>query len=60
VTSEPNPRLTIELEAGAEPIQGSIEQAGGERQRFWGWLELIEALRRIAADASSSSDDISR
>jgi hypothetical protein len=51
---EPNPRVTVELELGADPIRGSIEQVDGQRQRFWGWLELIEALRRLAADASAA------
>lgn len=50
VAKEPNPRLTVELELGADPIRGSIEQADGRRQRFWGWLELIEALSRVATD----------
>ena len=45
-----NSRITLELEAGADPIRGSIEHADGTRQRFWGWLELIEELRRVAAD----------
>jgi hypothetical protein len=55
--TEPNPRLTIELELGAEPIRGSIDQANGQQQRFWGWLELIEALRRLATDASPASGE---
>ena len=45
-----NPRITLELEAGADPIRGSIEHADGRRQPFWGWLELSEQLRRVAAD----------
>jgi hypothetical protein len=45
-----NPRITLELEAGADPIRGSIEHPDGDRQPFWGWLELIEELRRVAAD----------
>jgi hypothetical protein len=44
-----NPRITLELHAGADPIQGSIEHAGGSRQPFWGWLELIETLQRLAS-----------
>ena len=37
--------LTLELGAdGDEPV-GSLGQAGsGHSQRFWGWLELIEAV----------------
>jgi hypothetical protein len=42
--------ITVELETGADPIRGSIDHADGRTQPFWGWLELIEALRRAAAD----------
>ena len=44
-----NPRITLELEAGADPIRGSIEHVDGTRQSFWGWLELIDELDRVAA-----------
>jgi hypothetical protein len=44
-----NARITIELEPGADPIRGWIEHAGAGRQPFWGWLELSEELRRVAA-----------
>ena len=53
---EPNPRITVELE-GADPIRGSIEQADGRREPFWGWLELIDVLRRVAADDSAPSGE---
>ena len=43
-----NPRITLELVAGGDPIQGSIEHADGSRQPVWGWLELIETLQRLA------------
>jgi hypothetical protein len=43
-----NPRITLELIAGGDPIQGSIEHGDGRRQPFWGWLELIETLQRLA------------
>ena len=42
-------RITLELEAGADPIRGSIDHADGRRVCFWGWLELMEELRRAAA-----------
>ena len=45
-----NPRITVELEAGASPIRGSIEYANGRRRTFWGWLELIDEVGRLAAD----------
>ena len=43
-------RIILQLEAGADPIRGNIEHRDGTRQPFWGWLELIEELRRAAAD----------
>lgn len=49
-----NPRITVELEAGANPIRGSIEYADGRRQEFWGWLELIDELGRLAANQPQS------
>jgi hypothetical protein len=48
-------RFTVELERGADPIRGAIEHLDGTRQPFWGWLELIEALQRAAADQSEST-----
>jgi hypothetical protein len=45
-----NSRITLELEPDADPIRGLIEHADGSRQPFWGWLELSEELRRVAAD----------
>jgi hypothetical protein len=42
-------RIMIELHVGADPIRGAIDHADGRHQQFWGWLELIDELRRIAA-----------
>jgi len=50
MSSASKPRITLELEAGADPIRGSIEHPDGTRQSFWGWLELIDELGRVAAD----------
>jgi hypothetical protein len=54
MSSPANPRITLELAAGSDPIQGSIEHADGTRQAFWGWLELIETLRSLADSGSRS------
>jgi hypothetical protein len=43
-------RITLELELGADPIRGLIEHPDGSRQPFWGWLELMDELRRAATD----------
>ncbi len=44
------PNITLELEPGADPIRGHIHCADGTHQPFWGWLELIEVLGRLAAE----------
>jgi hypothetical protein len=44
-----NSRITLEIVAGADPIRGLIEHSDGRREPFWGWLELLEELRRVAA-----------
>jgi hypothetical protein len=43
-------RITLELEAGADPIRGVLEHPDGSRVPFWGWLELMDTLRRVAAE----------
>lgn len=48
MSSAANPRITLELDASADPIRGTIEHPDGTRLRFWGWLELMEELRRVA------------
>ena len=58
--STTNPRVTLELVAGGDPIQGSIEHADGSRQAFWGWLELIEALQRLAKTKPTPSAQVKR
>jgi hypothetical protein len=42
-------RVTLEIEAGGDPIRGVLEHPDGNHEPFWGWLELMDALRRVAA-----------
>ena len=49
MSSPDTPHITLELEPGADPIRGTIARGDGSSRRFWGWLELIEEVRRIAA-----------
>lgn len=42
------PQLTVELEPGADPIRGRIRRVDGTEQPFWGWLELIDEVSRLA------------
>ena len=41
------PNITLELERGADPIQGRIGCPDGTYQPFWGWLELSGALDEL-------------
>lgn len=36
------------LTADARSVRGTLQTEHGRRQRFWGWLELMEALQRLA------------
>ena len=56
MTAKDNPRITLELEPGADPIRGSIEHADGRRQPFWGWLELSAELRRATAQPDEHAE----
>jgi hypothetical protein len=55
MASRSNPRIAVELDAGADPIRGEIEYADGRRRPFWGWLELSAELRRLAAGESEDA-----
>jgi len=43
-------RITLEIEAESDPIRGVLEHPDGSHEPFWGWLELMDALRRVAAE----------
>jgi len=43
-------RVALEIEAGSDPIRGVLEHPDGSHEPFWGWLELIDELRRVAAE----------
>jgi hypothetical protein len=47
-------RLEIQLDAGAEPIQGAIGPAGGPTEPFSGYMQLIALLER---QRTTPSDD---
>lgn len=36
------------LTADARSVRGTLQTEHGRRLRFWGWLELMEALQRLA------------
>jgi hypothetical protein len=60
VAAAPKPRITVELEPGADPIRGSVEHADGRREPFWGWLELIDELRRAAEGGEDRNQEVEK
>jgi hypothetical protein len=54
------PRIAVELEPGADPIRGLVEHADGRRQPFWGWLELIDELRRAAEVGDERTQEVEK
>jgi hypothetical protein len=45
--------VLLAIETGSEPIEGSLAAAGEEPRAFHGWIELVEALERLRADAAA-------
>lgn len=52
----PTVHVSLELQIGAEPIQGELTVAGGLIRPFAGWLELIEALDSLATNPQEASE----
>jgi hypothetical protein len=48
--------VSLELQVGSDPLRGEVETAGGLIRPFAGWLELIEALDRLAGDPQEFSE----
>ena len=44
--------LELELDPAADPVQGWLVVAGGEREPFTGWIQLAAALERIRVGAA--------
>ena len=47
--------LTIELELGSEPLTGRITGEDGAATPFCGWLDLADALSRLAGQAGPAA-----
>ena len=50
-------RITLELQAGAEPLRGSLHKPGGQPRPFWGWLQLIQAIEDAITQSGGSDED---
>jgi len=51
----PRGRVVVELEAKAGTVAGTITTAQGDRP-FWGWLELMSEVERVAGDDAARED----
>jgi hypothetical protein len=40
-------RVTLDIERGAEPLRGGIDDGSGARRTFVGWMGLAAALTAI-------------
>jgi hypothetical protein len=52
---KPRRRVTLELDTDREAIDGTLEHDNGQRERFWGWLELMAALQRVTASRPTTA-----
>jgi hypothetical protein len=57
---KPPPRVTLELDTDREAIRGTLEHDNGQREQFWGWLELMAALPRVTASRLTAAATTSR
>jgi hypothetical protein len=42
------PRLLLDIEFEADPMEGTLREESGEEHSFVGWLGLADALGRLA------------
>jgi len=45
-------RLIVEIEPGADPVQGRIGMVGGPSEAFSGWTDLASAIERYRTSGS--------
>jgi hypothetical protein len=48
--------ITVDFEAGADPLRGSFHTPDSPPRPFWGWLELIQAIQDAAAPGIQPAD----
>jgi hypothetical protein len=45
--------VELDLDPGADPIEGRMSVAGGPPEPFTGWMELASALERARSDGAA-------
>lgn len=41
--------ITLDLEAGVDPLRGTLESPSTRPRAFWGWMGLIQAIEDAIA-----------
>jgi hypothetical protein len=41
--------ITVDVEAGTDPLRGSLQTPDSRPRPFWGWLQLIQAIEDAIA-----------
>ncbi len=39
--------ITVTVERGCDPVQGTARLPGGEERGFWGWMELVTIVQEV-------------
>lgn len=56
MAAKPSVKVSVELQAGAEPVAGTVQVEGGPTQPFIGWIELAHAIERAREPADAEKD----
>jgi hypothetical protein len=47
ITSDDLVDITVSVERGCDPVQGTARLPGGEERGFWGWMELVTIVQEV-------------
>ena len=48
--------LRLDVTSGTQTVHGSLQDEDGHRLSFFGWLELMEALQKLASRESATAE----
>ena len=48
--------ITVDLEAGTDPLRGSLQTPDSRPRPFWGWLQLIQAIEDAITPGTQPAD----
>jgi hypothetical protein len=47
ITGDDPVDITVTVERGCDPVQGTARLPGGEERGFWGWMELVTIVQEV-------------